>query len=510
MEANEGATQSLWMKTSRLPRRSRLAKDARADVCIVGGGIAGLTTAYLLAGAGKSVIVLEAGQIGSGETGRTTAHLVSVLDKGYDEIERLHGEQGARMAAQSHVQAIDQIEAIVRQEGIDCQFERVNGYLFLAPGHDPGVLDCQRAAAHKVGLSTVERIARAPLSSLNTGPCLRFPRQGQFHPLKYLAGLAKAIEGRGGRIHTGSRAKEIHGGPQAHVKTDGGKVVTSKAVVVATNTPVNDDVTIHTKQAAYRTYAIGMRVPRKSVPRGLYWDTLDPYHYIRLQSGVGEQAGDVLIVGGEDHKTGQADDTEERFDRLFAWTRERFPKIRKPAYTWSGQVMEPVDGLAYIGRNPGDESNVYIATGDAGIGMTHGTIAGLILTDLICDRQNPWAALYEPSRVTLRAAKEFARANLHVTTRYADFLASGEITSFKQLSPGSGGVLRDGLHKVAVYRDEQGKLHKRSAVCPHLGCVVGWNSAEKTWDCPCHGSRFDGPGKLVLNGPALGGLRPPE
>jgi Rieske Fe-S protein len=287
------------------------------------------------------------------------------------------------------------------------------------------------------------------------------------------------------------------------VVTANGHKVSAFAVVVATNTPVNDRVTMHTKQYAYRTYAVAAPVPAGSVRHALYWDTADPYHYVRLQRvDAGE---DLLIVGGEDHKTGQSADEAVAFRRLEDWTRSLFPMARNFAYHWSGQVMEPMDCLAYIGRNPGDADNVYIVTGDSGHGMTHGTIAGMLLTDLIVGRPNRWAALYDPSRKTLRAAGEFVKENVNVAVQYADWLTPGEVRDVKDVAPGQGAILRRGLKKLAVFRDEFGQVHTLSAVCPHLGCIVHWNGVEKTWDCPCHGSRFSTEG-VVLNGPALSGL----
>ncbi len=505
MEANRGATESIWTKTAEVPRRSALDENVQADVCVIGAGIAGLTTAYFLALAGQAVIVVDDGEIGGGETSRTTAHLVNALDERYFEIERLHGQRGARLAAESHTEAIRQIESIVEKERISCEFKRLDGYLFGARAADAGILDRELEAAHRAGLRGIERIGRAPFTSFDTGPCLRFPDQGQLNPLLYLPGLALAIERRGGRIYTRTHAAEIKGGTQACVKTSQGMAISARAIVVATNTPVNDFVTMHTKQAAYRSYVIGVRVPRDSVTRGLYWDTLNPYHYVRLQS---EADSDVLIVGGEDHKTGQAEDTADRFARLAAWTRERFPMAqRELAYSWSGQVMEPVDGLAFIGKNPCDEPNVFIVTGDSGNGMTHGTIAGLLLTDLIQGRRNPWAALYDPSRVTLGAAVRFTQENVNVAAQYADLFTGGDITSTGDLLPEAGAIMRQGLNKIAVYRDEHGVLHELEASCPHLGCIVAWNPTEKTWDCPCHGSRFTALGK-VISGPALVGLAP--
>jgi glycine/D-amino acid oxidase-like deaminating enzyme/nitrite reductase/ring-hydroxylating ferredoxin subunit len=356
------------------------------------------------------------------------------------------------------------------------------------------------------------------LSAFDTGPCLRFPRQAQFHPLKYLAGMVQAILRGGGRIFTQSHAEDIKSGPPARIRTRQGPIVTATAVVVATNSPFNDLVAIHTKQAAYLSYVVAFGVPRGSVARALYWDTLDPYHYVRLQglhpadSAGAPQLGDplteeLLIVGGEDHKTGQADDAEDRYRRLEAWTRERFPVQGAVRSRWSGQVLETIDGLAFIGRNPLDAANVFVATGDSGMGMTHGTIAGILLTDLIVGRKNPWATLYDPGRKTLRAAGTFLEESLNVARQYGAWLTGGDLASTQQILPNTAAVVRRGLTKVAAFCDEQGILHEFSAICPHLGCLVEWNHNEGTWDCPCHGSRFDKLG-CVLNGPANSNLAP--
>jgi len=358
MKDHAGQSISMWMATATLPTFPALAKNEHADVCIVGAGIAGLTTAYLLGRAGRSVIVVDDGPIVSGETERTTAHLTTALDDRYFELERLHGEKGARLAAESHAAAIDEIERIVAEEEIDCDFERLDGYLFAPPGESAEVLERELAATHRVGLTHVRMVSHSPLTSFETGPALRFPRQAQFHPVKYLAALAQAIIRDGGRIYTHTHATTIEGGDPARIETRNGPVITADAVVVATNTPVNDLLAIHTKQAAYRTFVIGAIVPSGSVAKALYWDTPNPYHYVRLQSlpagPSSEAASDVLIVGGEDHKTGQADDTEDRYLALEVWARARFPMMKEVKFRWSGQVMEPIDGLAFIGLNPLD------------------------------------------------------------------------------------------------------------------------------------------------------------
>ena len=507
MQSDSGDTTSVWMATASTPAYAPLENDASADICVIGAGIAGITTAYLLARAGKRVIVLDDGPVGGGETGRTTAHLANAMDDRFYMLERVHGEGGSRIAAESHGAAIDRIEAIVREEGIDCDFTRVDGYLFLAEGDKRDELERELEAAHRAGLTGVELIPRIPNVSWDSGPALRFPRQGQFHPLKYLSGLARAISRNGGIIHTGSHVAEFEAKPRrSQVKTSDGKTVTADAMVFATNSPINDWVKMHTKQAPYRTFVIGCRIPRGSVPTALYWDTGDPYHYVRLQKG--EDGVDILIVGGEDHKTGQEDDAPKRFRALEEWTRARFPMVERVEYAWSGQVLEPVDFLGFVGRNPGDDGkNTYIATGDSGQGMTHGTIAGILITDLITERENPWASLYDPSRVSLKAssALEFAKENLNVAAQYRDYVTPGEVSSTAEIPPGSGAIIRRGTHKIAAYRDESGTVHERSAVCTHMYCIVDWNSTEKTWDCPCHGSRFDPMGQVV-NGPAVAPL----
>jgi Rieske Fe-S protein len=277
---------------------------------------------------------------------------------------------------------------------------------------------------------------------------------------------------------------------------------------VCTNTPVVDLVAIHTKQAPYRTFAIAAELPRGAVPHVLLWDTLDPYHYVRVAR---DGDADVLVVGGEDHKTGHEDDAARRFAALEAWARARFPMLGAVQRRWSGQVMEPVDGLAFIGADPEHRANVYVATGDSGQGMTHATIAGMLITDLVLGRANPWAALYAPTRKSLAAdaVKEWIAENADVARQYADLLpgVGTDARTPASLAVGEGIVLQRGMAKVAVCRTDTGELVERSASCTHLGCVVRWNTLERSWDCPCHGSRF-APDGTVLNGPAIAALKP--
>lgn len=507
-----GPNLSLWEEDAGLRLAAPLTGDNEADVCVVGAGIAGLTTAYLLASEGRKVVVVEMGSLCAGETKRTTAHLSSVIDDRFTEMERLHGEEGSRLAYESHAAAIDWIETIAAREKIECGFERLDAFLYPPETGDDSLLDQELEAARRAGHGQAEKIAGSPVPGFPSGPCLRFPNQGQFHPLRYLYGLAEKLEKLGVRLYGSTRVGSVEDRDPVMVRTKDGFTLRARAAVVATNSPINDRFTIHTKQYPFRTYVIGCLVPRGSISRALFWDMEDPYHYVRLQSVFdakkpGFPAGDwdVLVVGGEDHKTGQANDMDERFVRLERWTRKRFPSMTDVVWRWSGQVLEPQDGLAFIGRNPGDK-NVYIVTGDSGMGITHGTLAGQLLADLIAGRENPWATLYEPSRKSLGSVVEFLKENLNVAREYLKHLTPAGLSSEDEVQPGDGAVVRDGADKLAVYRDEEGRVHRRSAICPHLGCIVQWNSSTKSWDCPCHGSRFDAYGK-VLAGPARSDLK---
>ena len=485
--------QSVWTATAEMPACGPLEANLHADVCVVGAGIAGLSVAYELTRQRKRVILLDDGPLGGGMTAMTSGHLVNMLDDRYFELEKVDGPEAMRVAADSHTAAIERIDEIVRAEKIDCDFARLDGYLFLAEGDRAETLERELDAAQRAGLRDIVSLERAPYPSWDTGPCLRFPRQGQFHPLKYLAGLAHAIVRGGGLIFCMSHADEIEGGVPKLVYV-GRHVVSADAVVVATNVPVNNLLLLHSKQAPYMSYVIAAPVPCGAVPQVLAWDTGDPYHYIRTYQ-------DFLIVGGEDHKTGQASDSPERYRRLDAGARRRFPMMGELAYTWGGQVMEPLDYLGFIGRNPFDDESIFVVTGDSGMGLTHGTIAGMLITDLIVGRKSPWEDVYSPARVPLRAAGEWAKEDLNMAAQYGDWLTGGDVSSASEIAPGSGAIVRRGFEKLAVYRDADGRLHERLAACPHLGCIVQWNPGETTWDCPCHGSRFDAYGR-VINGPA--------
>jgi glycine/D-amino acid oxidase-like deaminating enzyme/nitrite reductase/ring-hydroxylating ferredoxin subunit len=505
-----GYSISFWIDTVESLKYNSLQGDLEADIVIIGAGIAGLSVGYCLSQSGRSVVILEDGFVGSGETGRTTAHIVNALDDRYTEIEKYHGGDGARVAAESHTAAIDFVEKTVLKENIDCDFKRVNGYLFLHESDDIKTLEDELEATRRAGIDT-SLVQQIPGIDFEKGPALLFPNQAQFHPLKYIHGLAKAIIGKGGRIYTQTHVDEVS---KNRVEA-GGHTIRANHIIVAANTPFNDRFTMHTKQFPYRSYVIGAAIPKGAIEPALWWDTGDqnstwaimPYNYVRLQRF--NDSFDILICGGEDHKTGQADkekiSEEDRYSILEGWARKRFPVMTDIIYKWSGQVMEPLDSLAFIGLNPGDD-NIYIVTGDSGNGMTHGTIAGMLISDLINGRKNPWEKLYSPSRITLKTAGDYLKEVGNMAAQYVDLISAGDLKAAHDLKPDQGGILAVGLKKIALYKDESGSLHAYSAICPHLGCVLQWNAEEKSFDCPCHGSRFTCEGK-VINGPAATDLK---
>ncbi|MER9632066.1 FAD-dependent oxidoreductase [Mesorhizobium sp. M0296] len=502
MNVSDERTVSLWAATEVAPEAVPLERSEQVDVVVVGSGIAGLSVAYELAVAGQKVAVLDRGRIGSGMTARTTAHLSSICDDYFSELIKLRGEELARIYYRSQSAVIARIQAIQEAEGIACDFRRLDGFLFPASGRKESVIERELDAALKIGVD-VEKTMGVPLAGFSDAPALRYPNQATFHPLNYLRGLAAGICARGGALYADTivdKVEETDGG--VRVTTVSGFAVSAKSAVVATNSPINDRVALHTKQAPYRTYAMAFEIARDILPDALYWDTLDPYHYVRLQPGEGKT--DFLIVGGEDHKTGQADDADDRFAALAAWTKGLVADIGAEANRWSGQVMETVDYAGFIGRNPGN-GHVFVATGDSGQGITHGVVAGQLISDLILKGESPWRELYEPSRKTARAIGDYLAQNATAIRSFAEYVAPGKIDAADKLRPGEGAIVRQGLTKVAAFRDEDGTLYKRSAACTHIGCHVHWNSLERCWDCPCHGSHFAVDG-TALNGPAVAPL----
>lgn len=485
--------------TTASPDFPTLQETIETDVCVIGGGIAGLTTAYLLSREGKAVVLIDAMEMGKGETGRTTAHFFPPDDR-YFEIEDAFGEEKARLVAESFEQATALVEKIVKKEEIDCEFERLSGYLFSLSPDGYANLDKEFEAARKAGVELNKR-DRVPGLSFDSGPCLQFRNQAQFHPLKYLNGLIKAFGRNGGIIYNRTRALAIKRRNKTFlVKTERG-AIEAQAVVVATNTPFNDRLVMHTKQAAYRTYVVGIRVPKGSVPRILLWDNGDPYYYVRLTTPDEQSKHEILIVGGADHKVGQDEHPEHRYAEIEKWVRQHFPMAGSVDFKWSGQIMEPADGVGYMGRNPMDFKNVYVITGDSGNGMTHCTAGAMLVTDLIMERKNSGLDLYDPSRSAVHGISDFLKELGNTMAQYSDWVKGGDANSPEQILPGEGAILRREEQKIAIYRDEDGKIHALSAACTHLGCVVAWNAAETSWDCPCHGSRFSVDGR-ILHGPA--------
>jgi glycine/D-amino acid oxidase-like deaminating enzyme/nitrite reductase/ring-hydroxylating ferredoxin subunit len=492
------ATTPLWIATSPATSFPRLDRDLEVDVAIAGGGITGITAAMLLARAGMRVVILEKDRIAGGETGHTTAHLTEVLDASAEAILRHFGTETTRLVFSSTRQALERIARFIQESQIDCRFRRVPAYWYTEHQSEVETLENEAAASQRLGIDC-ELTREVPLPFPAQAAVL-YRNQAQFHPREYLLALARELQGDGCLIFEETQVSNVEDGEPCRVDTVSG-TVRCRAVIVATNVPVNNRLFIHTKIAAYRSYAIASPLESPAKVDGLFWDTEDPYHYTRTQSTAD---GTFLVIGGEDHKTGQEDDTEKPYRKLVDYARSRFG-IRSVAYRWSGQIIEPVDGLPYIGRNSLSR-NVYIATGYSGQGMTNGTLAGMILSDLVLGRENRYAEIYDPTRVKLRGAtKEYLAENIDYPTHLiADRLTSAgvEADSLQAVKPGDGAVIKLEGRKVAVFRDEEGQTHKLSAVCTHLGCDVRWNSAEKSWDCPCHGSRFTPAGEVV-NGPAV-------
>lgn len=504
MNVRDEYTRSPWMDVSAVDAPA-LSAGIGIDVAVIGSGIAGLSVAYELASRGRSVVVLDRGRIGSGMTARTTAHLATALDDGYDELVRVRGADCARLYYQSVATAIDRAEAIQRAEHIDCDFRRVDGYWVLAPETPASELDEELDCCRKLGIPVENCVEPTLFHSSHQTRSLRFPRQARLHPTRYLAGLAGAVQHRGGHVYADSCVESIR---QEHgdmvVTTTSGHEVRAADVVVATNSPVNVQVAIHTKQAPYRTYALAAKIPAGALEDALYWDTLDPYHYVRLQPLSTDE--DLVIIGGEDHKSGEADDGAQRLAALERWARERLPDLREVTHRWSGQVLEPLDFAGFIGRSPGEE-HLFIVSGDSGQGITNGLVAGLLIADLLTTGASPWEDVYAPSRKIAKNISEFISENITPLKNFAEYLTAGEIATVESLRPGEGRLVRSGLKKIAACRDRNGDLHLHSASCTHLGCVVHWNALEQCWDCPCHGSQF-APDGTALNGPAVSPLAP--
>jgi glycine/D-amino acid oxidase-like deaminating enzyme/nitrite reductase/ring-hydroxylating ferredoxin subunit len=493
---------SIWIDTAPVPNRAALAQDVDVDVCIVGGGICGITAARILKRAGMTVAVVEALSIGGGETGHTTAHLATHHDLYYKDIISKFGEDEARLVLESRRSAIAQIEEFVTEEGISCHYERVPAYLFTERSSDARELEEEFAACQRIGMHA-EWVESMPTRFPITG-AIRFPNQAQFHPLEYLRGLAERVSGNGCHIFEHARVTNIDYGSPCRVYAEGG-TITCKHVILATNSPVNATGLLITKIAAYRTYAMAFRIDPASAPLALLWDTSDPYHYVRVH-----RSGDAtfLIVGGEDHKVGSTENSaptdnhnpeDAAWQRIEGWTRGRFV-VGEVAAKWSGQILEPADGLPYIGKY---DDHAWVATGFSGDGMTNGTMAAMLLSREILGERPALSRIYDSKRMPTHGAGEYVRENVdypkHLIT---DRVKRADTGQFRTVTPGEGKIVRMGKQKLAVFRDNDGSVHAFSPVCTHMGCHVHWNNAESSWDCPCHGSRFDARTGEPLNGPA--------
>jgi glycine/D-amino acid oxidase-like deaminating enzyme/nitrite reductase/ring-hydroxylating ferredoxin subunit len=503
MNVEQERSRSVWMEIP-APDLPRLTGGADADVLIVGAGIAGLSTAYLLSQAGRRVTVVDRGRFGRGMSARTSAHLSFELDDFFHELTKAHGEEAARDWYSSQSAAVDLFERIALEEAIECDFARVDGVFTAAEDKDVDYLRRELESAHAAGYGDAEWLEAGAFPGMERAG-IRFPRQARFHPVKFLNGLVEALRRRGAGLFQDTDVVKLEEKDGAVLATTGDDdVIRARQVVVATNSPFHLMIPIHTKQAPYRTYVIAAPIPKGAAADVLLWDTLEPaYHYVRLKSGEDE---DLLIVGGEDHKSGTADDGDARIRRLETWARARWPQMGKVAYAWSGQVMEPADYVGFIGRSP-EHEEVYVVTGDSGQGLTTAGAAALILADLMNDRQNPWADLYNPSRQMHRGLGEYLKENLEAAKHWLELAGPGELKSVDEIARGDGAVLKIHGKPVAAYRDETGELHLNSAICTHAGCTVHWNGFETCWDCPCHGSQFDLDGQ-VLAGPAARNLSP--
>jgi glycine/D-amino acid oxidase-like deaminating enzyme/nitrite reductase/ring-hydroxylating ferredoxin subunit len=491
---------SFWIDTApnhAISQTPHSATQTIFDAAIVGGGIAGITAAFILKQAGLRVVLIEKSRLTCGETGHTTAHLTEIPDEGLFSLLSDFGMEPAHRVLEAGRAAIDFISRTSEHLEIDCDFERLPAYLYSESHSQIAPLEREHWAAQKLGVST-ERLSRAPLPFPTYG-ALSFAHQAQFHPRKYLLGVAEKLPGQGCVVLEETHVHSAAESEPCELQTSRG-TIRARKLIITTDSPIAGSALMQTRAAAYRTYAIAVKLAsaRKGLARGLFWDLSDPYHYIRAQ-------GDWVIIGGEDHKVGMERDTQECFERLLRFANARF-SITEVGYRWSGQILEPMDGLPLIGKNPFSR-HLFLATGFSGTGMSWGTAAGLILSDLILERANPWIHLFSPARMSpLASLPSYLTENKdYPVCMVLDRVAAPEARSIAEIAPGEGKIVLSGERRVAVYRDEKDGVHALDPTCTHMGCLVRFNNAEKSWDCPCHGSRFSVDGE-VLHGPATKAL----
>jgi glycine/D-amino acid oxidase-like deaminating enzyme/nitrite reductase/ring-hydroxylating ferredoxin subunit len=497
-----GKAISYWIaSTSHAPNFPSLTNDTLVDVAIVGGGIAGITAGIVLKRAGKNVALLEADQIATGVSGHTTAKVTSLHQLVYAQLIKSVGEERARIYANSNQTAIERVAKFVEEEKIDCDFSRTSAYTFAETTETLNDIHSEVEAAVKLGLPA-SFVTETSLPFAIAG-AVKFDNQAQFHARKYLLHLAKLIAGNGSYVFENTRVLNVEEGNPSRVVTATG-IVRARDVIIATNAPILDQGLFFAKNYAKRSYIVAARIDRAKAPQGMYIGTGNNYYSIRTTPAP--DGGLLLLVGGGGHKVGTVTDTQERYLKLEAYVRSRFG-VEEFEYRWSTQDMVSFDQLPYIGKVAPFSNHLYVATGFSLWGMSKGTLAGMLLSDLILGIDNPWLKLYDSTRATPFVTVESLKNNLEVGFHWVgDRLKGLENSSFADVEREEGKLLTINGHKIAAYRDEQGQIHAVSATCTHLGCIVNWNSAEKSWDCPCHGGRFSCDGK-VLHGPPVKNLK---
>lgn len=492
-----GRAASLWVETSPPTAYPPLQENARVDVAVLGGGIAGLTTALLLARSGASVAVVDAGKVGHGVSGYSTAKVTSLHSLTYADLASSRGEDHAHVYGEANEAGLATIARFTRELAIDCDFRRRPNFTHTDSPDEVDQVREEADTAARLGLPS-SFVTETDLP-WDVAGAVRFEEQAEFHPCKYLVGIAQAIRGEGGQIHEHTRAVDVSDGDPCTVELENGRELQAGHVVVATHFPFLDRSGFFARIHPERSYCLAIRI-RGAVPQGMYIDTQG--HSLRSQPAPG--GGELLLVGGASHKVGQADEADS-YRHLHSYARERFDVVSVD-YRWSTQDNIPLDKVPYVGKLAPFSRRVLVATGFRKWGYANGTAAAIILADAIKGREHPWAKTYDSTRLgPPSAAVPFVKENVNVGRRFVqDRLERGDVAD---VAPGDGAIVRQGLGQAAVHRDERGELHALSARCTHLGCIVQWNNAERSWDCPCHGSRFAIDGR-VIQGPAVSPLEP--